>query len=138
MSKTVIVVDDSKLSRMHVRAMVLRNKPDWSVVEAANGDELFRTLQGTPVDVAIIDYNMPGDNGVDTAAKLRRSHPQVHIAVITANAQDAVVSGIRAVGAAFMPKPLEEEQVVRFLNSTALPRRQTPQGRTPQDQAQQE
>ena len=127
MSKTAIIVDDSKLSRMHVRAMVLRNKPDWSVVEAANGDELFKTLQGTPVDVAIIDYNMPGDNGVDTAAKLRSSHPGVHIAIITANAQDAVVSGIRAVGAAFMPKPLEEEQVARFLNSTALPPRRPSQ-----------
>ncbi|PWC90344.1 regulator [Azospirillum sp. TSH100] len=112
---------------MHVRAMVLRSKPDWTVVEAANGDELFRTLQDTPVDVAIIDYNMPGDNGVDTAAKLRGSHPNVHIAIITANAQDAVVSGIRAVGAAFMPKPLEEEQVVRFLNSTALPPRRATQ-----------
>ncbi|KAA0577704.1 response regulator transcription factor [Azospirillum sp. Sh1] len=127
MSKTAIIVDDSKLSRMHVRAMVLRNKPDWSVVEAANGDELFKTLQGTPVDVAIIDYNMPGDNGVDTAAKLRQSHPDVHIAIITANAQDAVVSGIRAVGAAFMPKPLEEEQVARFLNSAALPPRRPAQ-----------
>lgn len=127
MSKTAIIVDDSKLSRMHVRAMVLRNKPDWSVVEAANGDELFKTLQDTPVDVAIIDYNMPGDNGVDTAAKLRASHPNVHIAIITANAQDAVVSGIRAVGAAFMPKPLEEEQVARFLNSTALPPRRPSQ-----------
>ncbi|CAO3362567.1 response regulator [Azospirillum palustre] len=127
MSKTAIIVDDSKLSRMHVRAMVLRNKPDWTVVEAANGDELFKTLQNTPVDVAIIDYNMPGDNGVETAAKLRQSHPGIHIAIITANAQDAVVSGIRGVGAAFMPKPLEEEQVVRFLNSTALPLRRPTQ-----------
>ncbi|KAA0592909.1 DNA-binding NarL/FixJ family response regulator [Azospirillum lipoferum] len=127
MGKTAIIVDDSKLSRMHVRAMVLRNKPDWAVVEAANGDELFRILQDTPVDVAIIDYNMPGDNGVETAAKLRQSHPDVHIAIITANAQDAVVSGIRAVGAAFMPKPLEEEQVTRFLNSTALPPRRSTQ-----------
>ncbi|WP_335645202.1 response regulator transcription factor [Azospirillum humicireducens] len=127
LGKTAIIVDDSKLSRMHVRAMVLRNKPDWSVVEAANGDELFKTLQDTPVDVAIIDYNMPGDNGVETAAKLRAGHPNVHIAIITANAQDAVVSGIRALGAAFMPKPLEEEQVARFLNSTALPLRRPSQ-----------
>lgn len=128
MSKTAIIVDDSKLSRMHVRAMIQRHKPDWSVLEAASGDELFQKLNDTAVDVAIIDYNMPGDNGVDTAAKLRASHPDTHIAIITANAQDAVVSGIRALGAAFMPKPLDEEQVSRFLASTALPRRPVPQG----------
>ncbi|MDQ0531580.1 response regulator [Azospirillum picis] len=126
-------MDDSKLSRMHVRAMVLRNKPDWTVVEAANGDELFRTLESTPVDIAIIDYNMPGDNGVETAAKLRSSRPGVHIAVITANAQDAVVAGIRAVGAAFMPKPLEEEQMVRFLGSAMLPPRRPPQAGATQE-----
>ncbi|MBP2228542.1 DNA-binding NarL/FixJ family response regulator [Azospirillum agricola] len=103
--------------------MILRHKPDWSVVEAANGDELFRKLDEAAVDVAIIDYNMPGDNGVEAAAKLRAAKPDIHIAIITANAQDAVVSGIRAVGAAFMPKPLDEEQVGRFLASTALPRR---------------
>ncbi|SMH33583.1 response regulator transcription factor [Azospirillum agricola] len=125
MSKTAIIVDDSKLSRMHVRAMILRHKPDWSVVEAASGDELFQKLDETAVDVAIIDYNMPGDNGVEAAAKLRAAKPEIHIAIITANAQDAVVSGIRAVGAAFMPKPLDEEQVSRFLASTALPRRRT-------------
>lgn len=128
MSKTAIIVDDSKLSRMHVRAMVLRHKPDWSVLEAANGDELFHKLGESAVDVAVIDYNMPGDNGVEVAAKLRDSHPEIHIAIITANAQDAVVSGIRAVGAAFMPKPLDEDQVSRFLASTALPRRRAQQG----------
>lgn len=33
------------------------------------------------------------------------------------------MSGIRALGAAFMPKPLEEEQMVRFLAAASLPRR---------------
>lgn len=34
------------------------------------------------------------------------------------------MSGIRALGAAFMPKPLDEEQVARFLAASDLPRRQ--------------
>lgn len=127
MSKTVVVVDDSKLSRMHVRSLVQRHRPDWPVVEAANGDELFRTLNESGAEVAIIDFNMPGANGLETAAKLREERPDIHIAIITANAQDAVVSGIRALGAAFMPKPLDEEQVGRFLASTLLPRRRAPQ-----------
>ncbi|MBP2315629.1 response regulator transcription factor [Azospirillum soli] len=123
MSKTVIVVDDSKLSRMHVRGIILRNRPDWTVLEAANSDELYKNLDEGGIHIAIIDYNMPGDNGLEAAAKLRAKRPDIHIAIITANAQDAVVSGIRDLGAAFMPKPLDEEQVVRFLASAALPRR---------------
>lgn len=107
--------------------MIQRRQPDWSVVEAANGDELFRNLEENEAEVAIIDFNMPGANGLETAAKLREERPDIHIAIITANAQDSVVSGIRALGAAFMPKPLDEEQVGRFLASTLLPRRRASQ-----------
>lgn len=129
MSKTVIVVDDSKLSRMHVRGIILRNKPDWTVVEAANSAELYGKLDESDIRIAIIDYNMPGDNGLEAATRLREQRPDIHIAIITANGQDAVVSGIRALGAAFMPKPLDEEQVVRFLAASDLPRRQSAAGK---------
>ena len=123
MSKTVIVVDDSKLSRMHVRGIILRSKPDWSVVEAANSGELYEKLDESDIHIAIIDFNMPGDNGLEAAARLREQRPDIRIAIITANAQDSVVSGIRELGAAFMPKPLDEEQVSRFLTAAALPHR---------------
>ncbi|WP_029006961.1 response regulator transcription factor [Azospirillum halopraeferens] len=123
MSKTVIVVDDSKLSRMHLRGIVLRHKPDWTVMEAGDSDGLFAELDKSDIDIAIIDYNMPGRNGLEAAAALRRERPQVHIAIITANAQDSIVAGIRDLNAAFLPKPVDEEQVARFLSSTLLPRR---------------
>lgn len=123
MSKTVIVVDDSKLSRMHVRGIILRNKPDWTVIEAANSAELYGKLAESDIHIAIIDYNMPGDNGLEAAARLLEAKPDIRVAIITANAQDSVVSGIRALGAAFMPKPLEEEQMARFLSAASLPRR---------------
>lgn len=123
MSKTVIVVDDSKLSRMHVRGIILRNKPDWTVIEAANSGELYEKLTESDIHIAIIDFNMPGDNGLEAAARLLEAKPDIRVAIITANAQDSVVSGIRALGAAFMPKPLEEEQMARFLTAASLPRR---------------
>lgn len=96
-------------------------------MEAANGDELFDKLGDNTVDVAIIDFNMPGDNGLEVAEKLRNLKPDVRMGIITANAQESVVSGIRALGAAFLPKPLDEEQVARFLAAAALPRRRAPQ-----------
>ena len=125
MSKTVIVVDDSKLSRMQVRGIILRKQPEWTVIEAANSAELYEKLDQSDIQIAIIDFNMPGDNGLEAAAHLREKRPDIHIAIITANAQDSVVSGIRALNAAFMPKPLDEEQVGRFLISANLPPRRT-------------
>ncbi|HYH20338.1 MAG TPA: response regulator [Azospirillum sp.] len=123
MNKNVIIVDDSKLSRMHLRGIVLRHRPEWTVSEAANALELFQELDKGNIHIAIIDYNMPGMNGLDAAMEVRQRHPDVHIAMVTANAQDAVVAGIRALGAAFLPKPVDEEQIKHFLASTLLPRR---------------
>ena len=123
MSRTVVIVDDSKLSRMHLRGIVLRHRPDWTVKEAGNGEELFTVLAEGPIHVAIVDYNMPGKNGLEVVAELRQSQPDTHIAMVTANAQDSVVAGIRELHAAFLPKPVDEEQVARFLASTLLPRR---------------
>lgn len=108
---------------MHLRGIVLRNRPDWTVKEAGSGDELFATLAKSPIHIAIIDYNMPGMNGLEVAAELKRRQGDVHIAMVTANAQDTVVAGIRDLHAAFLPKPVDEEQVARFLSSTLLPRR---------------
>lgn len=122
-SRTVIIVDDSKLSRMHLRGLVLRHRPDWTVKEAGSGDELFSTLAEGPIHIAIIDYNMPGMNGLEVAAELKRRQDDAHVAVVTANAQDSVIAGIRELHAAFLPKPVDEEQVARFLASTLLPRR---------------
>ncbi|WP_246338049.1 response regulator transcription factor [Azospirillum oleiclasticum] len=122
-SKTVIVVDDSRLSRMHVRGMILRSQPDWTVIEAGNSDELFARLAESDIQIAIIDFNMPGANGIEAATRLRAERPEIDLAIITANGQDSVVAGIRALGAAFMPKPLDEQQVMRFLASTNLPKR---------------
>ena len=128
MKKTVIVVDDSKLSRMHVRGIILRNNPDWTVIEAASSAELYEKYAESDIHIAIIDFNMPGDNGLEAAARLLESKPDVRVAIITANAQDSVVSGIRALGAAFMPKPLEEERMARFLTAASLPRRPVANG----------
>jgi DNA-binding NarL/FixJ family response regulator len=108
---------------MHLRGIVLRHRPDWTVKEAGDGNELFAALAESPIQVAIIDYNMPGMNGLDVATELRRRQPDVHIAMVTANAQDSVVIGIRELHAAFLPKPVDEDQVARFLASTLLPRR---------------
>ena len=120
MAVTVLIVDDSKLARIVAGKALGSLQPDWVRVEAANGDEALALIASGTVDVALLDYNMPGRNGLDLAAEIRGLHPSMPIALITANVQDEVIARARAVGAAFVSKPLSEDGLRGFVSGAAL------------------
>lgn len=120
MTTTVLIVDDSKLARIVLAKAINVLQPDWDRVEAANADQALAILDGRRIDIAVLDYNMPGRNGVELAEELRRRYPAIAVAVATANVQEEVIAGIRAAGAAFVPKPVTEESIRGFLSGAAL------------------
>jgi CheY-like chemotaxis protein len=120
MPVTALIVDDSKLARIVVGKLLRQLKPDWELVEAVNADEALAVLAERRVDVALVDFNMPGRDGLDLAADLRATRPEMPIAVISANIQDEVVARARSVNASFLPKPLTEETLAGFVSGAAL------------------
>lgn len=117
---SVLIVDDSKLARIVVGRAVAAVQPEWERIEAAAADEALAVLETRSVDVAILDYNMPGRNGLELAEELRRTYPDMPIAVATANIQDEVVARARAADATFVPKPISEDSLRGFLSGAAL------------------
>jgi CheY-like chemotaxis protein len=120
MATTVLIVDDSKLARIVAGKALAALQPDWHRVEAANADDALAIVRHRKVDLALVDFNMPGKDGLELAAELRSFHPDMPIAVITANVQDEVIARARAVNAAFVGKPVTEEGLRGFLSGAAL------------------
>ncbi|MCR5874534.1 response regulator [Phenylobacterium sp. J426] len=121
---TVLIVDDSKLARIVVGKAVAALQPEWTRVEAGNADEALAILAAQPVDVVLLDFNMPGRNGLELAEELRGRFPDMPIALATANVQDEVIERARATGATFVPKPITEDGLRGFLSGAALKLRQ--------------
>ena len=119
MGYRVLVVDDSKLARMAVAKALTTLHPDWSRVEAANADEALDLASKDAFDLAILDFNMPGRDGLHLAAELLRLKPALPLAVISANHQVEVVTRAREVGATFLHKPLTEKAMGEFLDAAA-------------------
>jgi CheY-like chemotaxis protein len=111
----VLVVDDSKLARMAVARVLGGLRPDWTRVEAANAYEALAALQEQKPDLVVLDFNMPGRDGLDVAAELLRIRPAMPVAVISANHQQEIVDRAHAIGAAFLCKPLTEPALRDFL-----------------------
>jgi CheY-like chemotaxis protein len=120
MGTTVLIVDDSKLARIVVGKTVTALQPDWTRIEAGNADEALAVFDAQTVDVVILDFNMPGRNGLELAEILRDRFPDMPIALATANVQDEIIARARAANATFVSKPVSEDGLRGFLSGAAL------------------
>ena len=115
MAYKVLIVDDSKLARMAVAKALNNLKPEWTRIEATNADEALALAKQSDVDVALVDFNMPGRDGLSLAAEIRELAPHIPIALISANVQQEIVDRAGQVGATFLAKPLTEAVLAAFL-----------------------
>jgi CheY-like chemotaxis protein len=120
MKYRVLVVDDSKLARMVMASAFRRIRPDWTLVETANAEEALAAVSAGTVDLALIDFNMPGIDGLELIARIQKTHPGMPVAVVSANVQDEIIARARELNAGFIPKPLTDDALVAFLSGAAL------------------
>jgi CheY-like chemotaxis protein len=120
MNYKVLVVDDSRLARMVMAGAFRRLRPDWQLIEVAGADEALGAIEANPVDIALIDFNMPGLDGLELVARIRQRAPEMPIALVSANLQDEIVARARELKAAFIAKPLTDEALGAFLSGASL------------------
>lgn len=117
--KTVLLVDDSRVARMMTRRVIGFHRPGWSVVEAASGEEALAALEQAVPDFVILDVNMPGMGGMETARRMRALAPKLPITLLTANIQDPVRHQAEDLCVGFLAKPLHDDELLAFLATDA-------------------
>ncbi len=120
MQYKALIVDDSKLARMVMASALRRIRPDWELVEATSAQDALEAISVGSVDIALVDFNMPGTDGLELLAKIRQLHPKMPVALVSANLQDEIISRTRELNAAFVAKPLTDEALGAFLSGAAL------------------
>ncbi|MBC3871186.1 response regulator transcription factor [Undibacterium oligocarboniphilum] len=109
--KKLLIVDDSKVSRMVIRAHIKAAQPDWEFAEAGSGEEALRVAAEHHPDFCTMDINMPGMLGTDAAEALLKAHPAMRIAIFSANVQDAMQTRANSIGTIFVAKPVTEKSI---------------------------
>ena len=111
---TILVADDEPSLRLLVTGTLRSN--DYTLVEAADGDEAWSLLQESHPAVALLDVQMPGKTGLDLtrAIKSDAELSGTYVVLLTSKAQAADVSAGMAAGAEryltkpFSPRALRE------------------------------
>ena len=83
MTYRVLVVDDSKLARMSVAKALNSLHPTWERIEASNAEEALGAVKNSQIDVALLDFNMPGQDGLSLAEDLRRLSPDMRASLLS-------------------------------------------------------
>ena len=56
----LLIVDDSRMSRMLIRAIITDTRPNWRNIEASTGDESIKLAEEHLPNFVSMDVNMPG------------------------------------------------------------------------------
>ncbi len=113
----ILLADDHALVRAGIRSM-LEGLPEIVVVgEANDGREALELVASLSPDLVFMDIAMPGLNGLDTAARILRDHPQVRVVILSMYLNEEYVLGaLRAGATGYLLKdsdPSELELAVR-------------------------
>jgi len=88
----LLCVDDEPVG-LEIRKVMLERQ-GFEVLTATNGHDALRLFAANPIRAAVLDYAMPGMNGGELAAELRRLKPDLKIMMLSAHIDlpDEVVS----------------------------------------------
>lgn len=117
MGKTVLIVDDSATMRRMVSDTLRR--AGFAVLEAVNGEDALRRVDGQAVRLVITDFNMPVMNGIALIERLR-AKPEFRftpILVLTTESEAAKKNEGKAAGATgWVVKPFDPDRLVQVVN----------------------
>ncbi len=99
MSLRILVVDDHDVVRQGVR-LILRRHTDWLICgEAENGLEALEREKELQPDLIILDISMPGKDGLEVVADLRKRRSAAKALVLTMHDSKELTAAVKAAGA---------------------------------------
>lgn len=109
----LVIDDDADLRRVIVELMVAEGH---QVVAAESAEQGLEHLPYVRFDVALLDHQLPGMEGLVFGEYLRRNNPDMAIALVTGAADDRIARLTREHGIRLIEKPFDPDQLVEFVD----------------------
>lgn len=110
--KTVLIVEDSSMTRSMIRAL-LEEMDDIDTVEAASGFEALKLLPSNTYDLIITDINMPDINGLELINFIRKNdrYKEIPLMIVsTEKSEDDRRRGLEIGANDYVTKPFKPDQ----------------------------
>ncbi len=113
----VLIADDHPLFRNAISEALSNTQTPVNISQADSLESTLERLGQGDIDLVLLDLKMPGSEGLLGLIQIRNLHPEVAVAVITANESGRTMTQVKAAGAlGYLPKSMALEQLVNALN----------------------
>jgi len=117
--QTVLIVDDNTAVRMVISDFLAYTFTHLKILQANDGVEGMSLALESKPDLILLDAEMPNMNGLEVAQQLRASATTQAIPIIAISSgpeNNPVVSGLRAISDATLPKPFSPDELLDVVN----------------------
>jgi len=108
----IIIADDHAVVRQGVKQILAAEADMRLVGEARNFEETLEVTRRLAWDVLILDYSMPGGNGLQVLKKIKHAYPRRPVLILSMHPEDVIaVSALRAGAAGYVSKESASEEL---------------------------
>lgn len=96
----ILIIDDSEDDRvLYERALRSSQAQQYDIIQAGTGEEGLAILEEQPMDCVLLDYSLPGKNGVNILRTIRANFPYLAVVMLTGQGNEAVAVEVMKSGA---------------------------------------
>lgn len=116
----ILLVDDHKIMRDGIKA-ILKHVADFEVVgEADNGADAVQACRKAKPHIALMDISLPGLNGIEATTEIVRHCPETKVIILSMyDDENSVISAIRSGARAFVLKKASDQELLEALRTVA-------------------
>jgi two-component system NtrC family response regulator len=111
---TLLIVDDEPGARESLEVIL---EDDYKVLSVGSGQEALKTLQQKPIDLILLDVNMPEMDGLAVLRKIKEQDDEIDVIMVSAlNQARKAVDAIKLGAYDYITKPYEPEDILSTVN----------------------
>jgi DNA-binding NarL/FixJ family response regulator len=116
----VLLVDDHKIMRDGIKAILSRGGEFNVIGEAESGPEALQFIRLHQPALVLMDIGLPGLNGVETTAEVLRHHPECKVVILSMyDDENSVVGAVRSGARGFVLKKVSDSDLLEALRVVA-------------------
>lgn len=99
----------------------LRKEKSYEVKSATNGEACLKIIRESPIDLVLLDIQMPGIDGIETLRRIREEVPRIPVVMMSAHGTiEKAVQSMKLGAYDFITKPFASDRLLVTINNALM------------------